>query len=71
MTLPTKPEHCSLRIKSNAPLCPAGGGLALVWSRLRVGEGERRELTPWKRSYDKHQFSSVQSLSRVRLFATP
>ena len=28
-------------------------------------------LTPWKKSYDQPQFSSVQSLSRVQLFATP
>ena len=27
--------------------------------------------TPWKESYDQPQFSSVQSLGRVRLFATP
>ena len=26
---------------------------------------------PWKKSYNKLQFSSVQSLSHVRLFATP
>ena len=26
---------------------------------------------PWKKSYDQPQFSSVQSLSRARLFATP
>ena len=28
-------------------------------------------LAPWKKSYDKPQFSSIQSLSRVRLFTTP
>ena len=28
-------------------------------------------LSPWKESYDQPQFSSVQSLSRVRLFASP
>ena len=27
--------------------------------------------TPWKESYDQPQFSSVQSFSRVQLFATP
>ena len=32
---------------------------------------EIKTLTPWKESYDQPQFSSVQSLSRVRLFATP
>ena len=31
----------------------------------------KRCLTPWKESYDQPQFSSVQSLSCVRLFATP
>ena len=30
-----------------------------------------KTLTPWKESYDQSQFSSVQWLSRVRLFATP
>ena len=30
-----------------------------------------KTLVPWKKSYDKPQFSSVQLLSHVRLFATP
>ena len=53
MTLPIKPERSSLRINSNAPLCPAGGGVALVWSWLSVGEG--KEGASWKKSYDKHR----------------
>ena len=28
-------------------------------------------LAPWKKSYDQPKFSSAQSLSHVRLFATP
>ena len=32
---------------------------------------EVKTLVPWKKSYDKPQFTSVQSLSRVQLFATP
>ena len=28
-------------------------------------------LTPWKESYEQPQFSSIQSLSHVRLFETP
>ena len=30
-----------------------------------------KKLAPWKTSYDQPWFGSVQSLSRVRLFATP
>ena len=32
---------------------------------------EIKTFTPWKESYDQPQFSSVQSLSYVRLFAIP
>ena len=30
-----------------------------------------KETTPWKKRYDQLQFSSVQSLSHVQLYATP
>ena len=32
---------------------------------------EIKRLTPWKESYDQPQIRSDQSLSHVRLFATP
>ena len=32
---------------------------------------EIKTLAPWKKNYDQPQFSSVQLLSHVRLFATP
>ena len=31
----------------------------------------KKMLTPWQENYDQPQFSSVQSLSCIRLFATP
>ena len=43
-------------------------------SKIPVDGGCSHEimtLAPWRKIYDKSQFSSVQSLSRVRLFATP
>ena len=39
--------------------------------RMVIATMEFKTLAPWKESYDQPHFSSVQSLSRVWLFATP
>ena len=46
-----------------------------IWTekslQMVIAAMKLKTLTPWKESYDQSQFSSVQWLSRVRLFATP
>ena len=55
----------------------SGNSERLYFSGLRkhcrqwLQSWNEKMLAPWKKSYDQPQFSSVQSLSRVRLFATP
>ena len=57
--------------------CPHLPGFSWKWQSQRSGEWERPpSLVVWGCTCDKHarrpvQFSSVQSLSRVQLFATP